>query len=97
MHVRTDSVRNPVHQTDRDSRKSLQDLQGRAAYEEVVVQVDGTGVVDVGVVVEAKVLVQEVDVGQHLVGTVGTPQEVQEAEVHLSKVVASRVHWMMEE
>lgn len=62
-----------------------------------MVQVDGTGVVDVGVVVEAKVLVQEVDVGQHLVGTVGTPQGVQKVEVHLSKVVANRVHWMMEE
>lgn len=50
------------------------------ADEEVVARVDGTGVVDVGVMVEAKVLVQAVDVGQRSVGTVGTPREAQEVQ-----------------
>jgi len=45
---------------------------------EVVARVDGTEVADVGVMVEVKDPVQEVDVGQCSAGTVGTPQGVQE-------------------
>jgi len=62
-----------------------------------MVQVDGT-VVGAGVMEEeAKTLAQAVDVGQYLVGTVGTPQELQEVEVHSSKVAEDRVHWAMGE
>ena len=50
------------------------------AEEEEEARMGGTGVVDVGVMVEAKVLVQVVDVGQYSVRMVDTPQEVQEAE-----------------
>lgn len=45
------------------------------ADEEEVARVEGTEVAD-GVVVEAKVLIQEV--GRYSAGTVDTPQEVQE-------------------
>ena len=48
------------------------------ADEEVVAQVDGTEVADVGVMVEVKVLVQEVECS---VGMAGTLQEVREAGV----------------
>lgn len=54
-------------------------------------------VVDVGVTAEAKVLVQAVDVGQCLVGTVGTARGVQAAEVHLSKAEGGQVHSTVEE
>src|SRR5712691_7334728 len=40
--VHTDPSRNPAHQTDRGSRKGLQDPQGRVADEEVA-RMDGTG------------------------------------------------------
>lgn len=73
-HVHTDSYHNPVHQIDHGSRKGLRGLQGKAADEEVAARTDGTGVVDVGEMVVVKVPVQAVDVGQCLVGTVGTPQ-----------------------
>jgi hypothetical protein len=63
------------------------------ADEEVLAQVNGTEVVDAGaIMVEAKVRAQVVDVGQCLVGMVGTPREVQEAEAHLPKAAAGRVH-----
>lgn len=57
----------------------------------VVAQVNGTELVDAGVVVGAKVLAQEVGVDQRSVGTVGTPLEVQEVEVHWPKA-ADRDH-----
>lgn len=66
----------------------------------MVDQEDGTGTVGVELMVEAKVPVQVVDVGQCLVGTMGTAQgvrEVREVEFHSSKAVAERVHWVTEE
>ena len=93
--VHTDSFRNPVRQTDQDSRKDPQDLQGKPADEEVTAQVEGTVVVDAGAMVEAKVLVQVVGVGQYLVGTVGMVQgvrEVREVEVRSSRVAVDHVH-----
>ena len=88
--VHIESFHNRVHQTDHDSRKAL---RGKVADEaEVEVQGDGTGVVDVGAGVEAKVQAQVVGVGQWLVGTVGTPREAQEVVVHLSMAAADRVH-----
>lgn len=59
----------------------------------MVAQVDDTVVADdEGVTVEAKVLVQVVDVEQRPVGTAGIPQEDRGVEDHLSKAPASRVH-----
>jgi hypothetical protein len=63
----------------------------------VVDQADGTGTVGVELMVEAKDPVQVVDVGQCLVGTMGTAQGVREVEFHSSKAVAERVHWVTEE
>lgn len=62
--------------------------------EEEEVQANGMGVVDGGATAEAKVQVREVDVGQLLVGTVGTLREGQEVEVHSSKAAAKCAHWM---
>jgi len=59
---------------------------------EVAVQVSGTVIVDVDAMVEEKVQVQVGDVVQCSADTVGTPQEVQGVEVHLSKAAADRVH-----
>jgi len=98
-HVHTDLFHTRVHQTDQighGSRKGLQELRGKEADEMVVAQVDGTGIVGVGVAVGAKVLAQAVDVDQRQVGTVSRLQEVQEAEVHSPKA-ADHVHWMAEE
>jgi hypothetical protein len=98
-HVHTDPFHTRVHQTDQidhGSRKGLQELRGKEADEIVVAQVDGTGIVDVGVAAGAKVLAQAVDVDQRSVDTVSMLREVQEAEAHSPKAV-DHVHWMAEE